>query len=285
MPTDTNGLAGHFRSLHADLLVLPNVWDVATARIVVAAGAAAVATTSAGVAWSLGAPDGNRLDRDRAIELVARIVDAVGRPGSDRGVPVTADIEGGYAADARGVAETIRAVVAAGAVGVNLEDADHTGDDHTGIGADPLLPVTEQCERIAAAREAAGPDLFVNARVDTYLRAVGDPATRLDATLERADAYLEAGADGIFVPGVTDPEVVAALAAGIPAPLNVLAGPGAPDVATLANAGAKRVSLGSSLAQSAYGLVLRAAREVLTTGTYTGFGEPLAYPELNAMFE
>ncbi|MFD0744161.1 isocitrate lyase/phosphoenolpyruvate mutase family protein [Phytohabitans flavus] len=209
-----------FRALHAPgaVLVLPNAWDVATARLAEDAGAAAVATTSAGVAWSLGTPDGDHLGRDLAADLVARIAAAVS-------VPVTADIEGGYAADPAGVADTVRAVAEAGACGINIEDADAQG----------LRTVGEQADRLAAAREAAtaaGVPLFINARTDTYLRAVGDPATRLAATLDRAAAYLAAGADGIFVPGVADPDTIASLAAGIDAPLNVMAGPGSPPYPT-----------------------------------------------------
>jgi 2-methylisocitrate lyase-like PEP mutase family enzyme len=245
-----------FRALHSPgaVLVLPNAWDVATARLAEDAGAAAIATTSAGVAWSLGAPDGDHLGRDLAAGLVARIVAAVR-------VPVSADIEGGYAPDPAGVAQTVRAIVDAGASGINLEDAGGAG----------LRPVGEQADRIAAAREAAttaGVPLFVNARTDTYLRAVGDPATRLATTLDRAAAYLAAGADGIFVPGVADPETIAALAAGIEAPLNIMAGPGSPTVPDLAKLGVARVSVGASIALSAYAHAQRGIREVLTTGTY-----------------
>jgi 2-methylisocitrate lyase-like PEP mutase family enzyme len=260
-----------FRALHAPggVLVLPNAWDVATARLAEDAGAAAVATTSAGVAWSLGAPDGDHLGRDLAAGLVARIVAAVE-------VPVTADIEGGYAPDPAGVAETVRAVLAAGASGINIEDA----------GGDGLRPAAEQAGRIAAAREAAtaaGVPLYVNARIDTYLRAVGDPATRLAATLDRAAAYLAAGADGIFVPGVADPETIAALAAGVDAPLNIMAGPGSPAVPELAKLGVARVSVGAAIALSAYAHAQRSIREVLATGTYETFATDLDYGTLNGI--
>ncbi|GAA4567714.1 isocitrate lyase/PEP mutase family protein [Planotetraspora kaengkrachanensis] len=259
-----------FRDLHTSgrPLVLPNAWDVAGARVVEAAGAAAIATTSAGVAWSLGAADGDRLDRGLAVDLVARVAAAVS-------VPVTADIESGYADAPGGVAATVRDVVAAGAVGINIEDARHSGPGK-------LLAVGEQAERIAAAREAAAPaDLFINARIDTYLMSAGDPGTRLADTLDRAEAYVAAGADGIFVPGVTDPELVLALVKGSGAPVNVLAGPGAPTVAELAASGVARVSLGSSIAEAAYAVVRRVAREVLTTGTYGTLAEAIAYGELN----
>src|SRR5262245_29286935 len=157
------------RSLHVPgrPLLLANAWDVASARIVAAAGAAAIATTSAGVAWSLGYPDGDRLDRDTALDLVRRIVAAVA-------MPVTADIEGGYSDTTEGVAETIRAVVGAGAAGVNFEDCRY--DEPSA-----LLGVDEQAERIAAVREAAGDALFVNLRTDVYLRGdrrPGRPAGR-----------------------------------------------------------------------------------------------------------
>ncbi len=257
-----------FRSLHAPTrpLVLPNVWDVATARLAEESGAPSVATTSAGVAWSLGAPDGGQLGRDRSVEHLTRIVAAVG-------VPVTADIEAGYASRAEGVAETVTQVLAAGAVGVNLEDAER--------------PTREQCERITAARRAAdafGVPLFVNARIDTYLLQAGDPATRLRATLDRAAAYLSAGADGIFVPGVTEPRTVGALAAGVEAPLNIMVGPGAPTTAELAALGVARVSLGSAIAQAAYGLFRSVAREVLATGTWSAaLIDAVDYVELNEL--
>ncbi|MGN9809670.1 isocitrate lyase/PEP mutase family protein [Micromonospora sp. BQ11] len=253
-------------------LVLPNAWDVASARIVAACGAAAVATTSAGVAWSLGRPDGDALDRESAVAAVARIAAAVT-------VPVTADIESGFGADPAGVAETVAAVLAAGAVGVNVEDA------RSGA-AEPLRAVDDQCARLRAAREtadAAGVRLFVNARVDVYLRAVGAPEDRLAETLRRAAAYRAAGADGIFVPGVADPATIGALVAGIDAPVNVLAGPGSPPVGVLAELGVARVSLGSNLAEAAYGLARRAATEALTRGSYDSLADPLPYGELNAL--
>ncbi|MEU9407943.1 isocitrate lyase/phosphoenolpyruvate mutase family protein [Streptomyces sp. NPDC048281] len=258
-----------FRARHVPgrPLVLPNAWDVTSARLVEDAGAAAVATTSAGLAWALGAADGDRLDRDRALTAVARIAEAVR-------VPVTADIETGYAPDAAGVGDTVRAVIAAGAIGVNIEDALY------GSGEGPLRAVAEQAERIAAAREAAdaaGVPLFVNARIDTFLSGVGAVAE----TLERASAFLAAGADGIFVPGAVDPDTVKALVAGIDGPLNVMAGPGAPPVADLAALGVARVSTGSAIAQAAHAAVRRAARELLETGTYESLTGGLDYGDLN----
>jgi 2-methylisocitrate lyase-like PEP mutase family enzyme len=268
--TSTPESFANFRSLHVPgrPLVLPNAWDVASARLIVAAGAKALATTSAGVAWSLGSPDGDRLDRTAAIAAVARIAAAVD-------VPVTADIEGGFAPDAAGVGETIRGIIGAGAVGVNLEDTDHTG-------AAPLRPVEEAAARIAAARAAAdaeGVALYINGRIDTYLRGGDD----VGAVVARAGAYLEAGATGIFVPGVTAPDLVAELVAKIPVPLNILAGPGAPSIDDLAALGVARVSVGASLARIAYTVARDAARELLTQGTYTGMENALDFGELNTL--
>jgi len=262
--------AAAFRALHVPgrPLVLANAWDTASARIIEEAGAPALATTSAGLSWDHGTADGDRLGRERALAAVARITATVR-------VPVSADVETGYADDAKGVAETVRAVLDAGAVGINIEDALYEGTT-------ALRPVAEQCERIAAAREAAdtaGVPLFVNARTDTYLRQAGDLAD----TLERAAAYLAAGADGIFVPGPTDPRTVTALATGIDGPLNILAGPGAPPVAELAALGVARISAGSSIAAAAHALVRRAARELFGTGTYASLADGYDYGELNGL--
>lgn len=265
--------AARFAALHepgGEVLVLANAWDVASARLVEDAGATAVATTSAGVAWSLGEPDGDRLARDPAMALVARVVAAVE-------VPVTADLESGFADDDAALAVTVRAVVEAGAVGVNVEDAAGAG----------LRPAAEQAARLAVIRrtaDAAGVGLFVNARIDTYLRGVGEPGdARLAETVRRAEAYLAAGANGIFVPGVVDPDTVRRLVAEIDAPLNLLVGPGAPPVGELAALGVRRISVGSGIASAAYALTRRAAVELLTAGTYTALEGGIAHAEMNAV--
>ncbi len=271
-------LAAQFRRLHArgadPILVLPNAWDAASARVVEEAGARAVATTSAGIAWALGYADGQQVPRDRMLAQVRLIAEQVR-------VPVTADVESGYGAGTpEDVAETVRGVIAAGAVGVNLEDA-------PGRGGAPLLDGEANAERLAAARaaaRAAGVELFVNARTDTYLRTVGaDDAERFDETVRRARRYLEAGADGIFVP-LAPAEVIGRLAAAIDAPLNVIAGPGAPSVPELRALGVARVSLGPGLARSVLALVRRAAAEALGPGTYEAIREQVPSPEANALF-
>ncbi|MEU3300103.1 MULTISPECIES: isocitrate lyase/PEP mutase family protein [unclassified Streptomyces] len=265
--TSLHDRARHFRSLHVPgrPLVLPNAWDVASARIIAAAGASAMATTSAGVAWALGAADGDRLDRASAVGQVAAIAAAVD-------LPVTADVEGGFESDEDGVAGTVRAVLAAGAVGINIEDGTRSPAEHV--------------RRIGAARAAAdaeGVPLFINARIDTYLAGLGDRAGRLEETLKRAADCLAAGADGVFVPGVVAPEIVSALVKGVDAPLNVLVGHGAPAVAELAGLGVARISAGSSIVQAAHGLVRDAARELLTEGTCERLADGSTYGEMNAL--
>ena len=256
-----------FRDLHrpGQPLLLANAWDVASARVIAADGAPAIATTSAGVAWSLGAPDGDELDREEALAVIRRVVRAVD-------VPVTADIERGFGASLDELAETGRLVRASGAVGVNMEDS---------VDGEPALrPIPEAAERIAAFRAGAGPDVFVNARVDAYLRDVSDPFAE---TIDRAAAYLAAGADGIFVPGLADVDVVARITARVDAPINVLVGAGSPPVRAFAEAGVARVSLGSSVASAAYGLARRAASELREAGTYTSVADAIGYGELNEL--
>ena len=276
--TTQHELATRFHALHklAAPLALANVWDAAGARIVAATGASAIATTSAGVAWGLGAADGNRLDRDEMLEQLARIVAA------SNGLPVTADIESGFGATAADVADTVGRVLDAGAVGVNIEDAHPSPTDPS----EPLRSVAEQVERLGAARAAAdraGIPLYINARIDVFLRRAGDESGRLEAAIGRARAYLDVGASGVFLLGVGDPETIAALTAGIDAPVNV--GGGGLSVAELGKLGVARVSLGSAVAEAAYALIDRAARELLATGTYESVRGAFEYGMLNGLMK
>lgn len=272
---NTQDLAATFHQLHRQPpLILPNAWDAGSARVIERAGARAIATTSAGVAWALGRCDGQGLSRRRVVDTIRAIVETVS-------VPVTADVESGYGTGTTDdVAKTVRAILDAGAVGINLEDS-------PGHGSEPLLPPEVQAERIGAARQAArsaGIDLFINARTDVYLAQVGDPSERRNHALRRAALYLEAGANGIFVPGASDAETLTALSAGIDAPLNVMAGPGAPSIHELADLGVARVSLGPKIALAALDLVERAAREVLIEGTYGAVEQGLEYGDANGLF-
>ena len=260
-----------FASLHrpGDPLLLPNAWDAASAVMIASAGAKAIATTSAGVAWSLGVRDAADLGPHRAAGVIERITAAVS-------VPVSADIEAGYGPDPDAVAATVTAVIRAGAVGVNLED--RSGHD----GASLFAPA-EQAGRLAAARAAAdrlAVPLWINARTDVFLAGAIPEAERVDAALERAAAYAAAGADSLFVPGLTDLAAIARLAAG-PLPVGVMAWAGAPAVAELASAGAVRISLGSAIAQAAYAVAAGAAAELLSTGTYNTSAGGIPYDEIN----
>jgi 2-methylisocitrate lyase-like PEP mutase family enzyme len=271
--TALNAKARRFRELgNGPILVLPTAWDAASAALSVRAGATAVATTSGGVAWSLGRPDGEGLTREQMADAVRRIVDAVD-------VPVTADMEGGYGPEPEDVAATVRAAIDAGAVGLNLEDSQADGG---------LLTPERQAERFHAGREAADaagvPDFFLNARTDVLLSQAGDEAGRMDDVAARSEIYAKAGADGLFVPGLLDLDVLTALISAVTLPVNVMAGPGAPSVMELAAVGVRRISVGTAIAQAAYGLAERAARELLDAGTYGSLEQELTYSELNALF-
>jgi 2-methylisocitrate lyase-like PEP mutase family enzyme len=262
------------RSLHELApLVLPNVWDPASAVLTVAAGARAIATTSGGISWALGRPDGEGVSRDEMGAAVGRITSVVD-------VPVTADAESGYGRDPRAVAETVEALVRAGAAGANIEDSD---PDHGS-----LFTVDEQAHRLRAAREAAAasgvPEFVVNARTDVFLRRVGDPARRLDAVIARANGYAEADADVLFVPGLLDLDILRTLVASSPLPVNAMAGPGGPTVAQLGEVGVRRVTVGTGIAQAAYTVARDAAQELLGMGTYSSLTGAIGYPELNRLF-
>ena len=272
-------LASEFRRLHTagahSPVVLPNVWDAMSARLVEAAGASAIATTSAGISWALGYPDGHGLTRDAMIKAVRRIVHSVR-------VPVSADVESGYGTGSpEDVAETVTRVIDAGAVGVNFEDS--LGP----IGA-KLVDISYQQSRFASAREAAkatGVDLFINARIDTYLKGVGEEGeARFEETVRRAKAYITSGADCIFVPIVTDPALIKRLVAAVGAPLNLLGGPGSPTISVMRSLGVARVSAGPWLARSVMAHIRRAATELLTEGTYEALATQITSPEANALF-
>ena len=269
--------ADAFRSMHhaPPLLVLPNAWDAVTARLFVRAGARAIATTSAGIAAALGYPDGQNIPSELMMEAIARIANAVS-------VPVTADIESGYADSPKELGESMRAVINAGAIGVNLEDA--TGDT-----SQPLFALEEQIERIRTAREAAdniNVPVVINARTDVYLEKVGEPATRFAETIRRLNAYHEAGADCLFVPGVTDMPTLSQLVQSVEGRLNVLAGPGMPPVADLQHIGIARLSVGSAIMRATLALARDAADELLQKGTYNTFlDRNIPYHEVNELMK
>ena len=272
----TRAKAVAFNKLHipGDPVVLPNAWDPASANVIASAGATAIATSSAALSWAHGRPDGNLLTRYEVIHAAARIVQAVE-------LPVSADIESGYGADEDDLAVTLRGILDAGIVGINLEDSG-TGDP-----AAPLWPVDAAARRVQVARAVAserGVPMYLNARIDTFIAEAGPPEGRLEETLHRAAEYLAAGASGIFVPAVSDRRIIEQLVAGIEGPVNILVGPGSPPVADLAELGVARISTGSSLAAAALGFLHRAAAEVWTEGSYTHLEGKIAYADLHAFF-
>ena len=256
--------ADAFRQLHTGprMLVLPNAWDVASARLVEEAGFSAIATTSAGIAWALGYADGERISRGEMLAVIRRIVTAVR-------VPVTADVEGGYGATVAAAAETARGVIAAGAVGLNLEDGTNEGT---------LLDPELQADRIRAVRDAAMSarvPLVVNARTDAFEVKQWSAAERFTAAVRRANGYVAAGADCLFVPHVSDGETIGRLAQEIAGPLNVIAGPPAPPLPELERLGVRRASLGPRVVQATLGLVRRLVMELRERGTYDAMTELL----------
>ncbi|HEY6269068.1 MAG TPA: isocitrate lyase/phosphoenolpyruvate mutase family protein [Candidatus Acidoferrum sp.] len=246
--------AEKFRKLHhgPQMLLLPNAWDVASARILEECGHPAIATSSAAVAYSLGYADGQRISRGEMLEVAGRIARATD-------IPVTADLEAGYGTTAKDMADTVKAAIAAGIIGMNLEDI--TGDD-----ASSLVDLPLQLEKIRAIREAAssaGVSFVLNARTDIYLIPIGPEATRFERTVERLRAYREAGADCLFAPGVYDLETMKKLVKAVEAPLNILANPACPSIQEMEKAGVARVSAGSGIMRAAMGLVQRIGKEML----------------------
>ena len=264
----------HFRQLHrgSAALVLPNAWDVASARIVEEAGFPAIATTSAGIAFSLGYPDGQRIPREEMIARIARIARAVK-------VPVTADIEAGYGSTPEDAARTTRELIQAGAVGMNLEDRSGHPDQ-------PLVDLQLAVEKIKAARKAAADlrmPLMVNARTDVYLLPDAQPAAGYYEASRRLLAYRDAGADCVFAPGLKDAETIGRLVRDLQCPVNILAVPGTPSVPELEKLGVARVSLGSGPMRATLGLLRRITEELKATGAYSALESAVPYVEVNKL--
>jgi 2-methylisocitrate lyase-like PEP mutase family enzyme len=270
-------LAGRFLELHdgPNILVLPNAWDVASARIFEEAGFPAIGTTSAGVAFSLGYPDGQKIPREEMLAAVRRIAEAVE-------APVTADVEAGFGSTPEEVADTAREVIAAGAVGMNLEDGVEGKPDF-------LADVSRQNEIIRAVLEAgasAGVPIVLNARTDIFLYGIGPAETRLERAIDRLNSYHAAGARSLFAPGVKDKETIAQLALGVAGPLNILATVGTPPVAELQQLGVARVSVGSGPMRATLGFLGRLARQLREEGVFTLMTEgTLPYADANRLVQ
>jgi 2-methylisocitrate lyase-like PEP mutase family enzyme len=269
-------LARQFLALHdgRKTLLLPNAWDVASARIFEDAGFPAVGSSSAGVAFALGYPDGQKISRGEMLAVVHRIAEAVH-------IPMTADVEAGYGTKPEDVAETAREVIAAGAVGMNLEDAIHDKPD-------ALADLNLQIEKIRAVNEIsarAGIAFVLNARTDVFLAEIGPAETRLARAIERLNAYRDAGAQCLFVPGVKDKETIAQLVKGVRGPVNILATAGTPPLAELEKLGVARVSVGSGPMRATLGLISRMARQLHDEGTFSLMTDgAMSYADANRLF-
>jgi len=264
------------RRLHdkPNILILPNVWDLASTRLVELAGFPALATTSSGIAFSLGYPDGEKISRDTMLDICGRIA----RRAT---VPVSADIEAGYGPDPKDTAETVRLAIAAGIVGGNIEDGTHDRSR-------PLWPLETAVARIRAARQtadAAGIPFVINARTDHYLAGGKVDEAGFDETVRRGRAYREAGADCVFIPGLVDRATIGRLVEAIGGAINILARPNAPSIPDLKALGVARVSVGGMMMNATLALVRRAAAELAGPGTY-GFAEGMVtHAEMNKLLE
>jgi 2-methylisocitrate lyase-like PEP mutase family enzyme len=272
-------LAEAFLALHRAprLLILPNAWDVASAKIFENEGFKAIGTTSAGISAGLGYPDGQNMSLEENLDVVHRIVKHIS-------LPVSADIEAGYADTPEGMAESAKAVAQTGAVGLNLEDG-------TGDSTKPLFDDLFMVEKLKAVREMShrqGIHLVVNARTDTFLIYGLNPQDRIRETIRRANAYREGGADCIFVPDVgdLDSDTISLLTKEIDAPLNIIAGANTPPLAKLEEIGVARVSLGPRPMRAALAFLRKIAKELMQEGTYDLMtGDALSYSEVNRWFE
>jgi len=270
-------LANDFMALHhsSEILILPNAWDVVSAKIFEIEGFKAIGTTSAGIAATLGYADGQQMSLVENLDVVRRIVN-----GTD--VPVSADIESGYAASIDGVVHCAEAVMDAGAIGLNLEDG--SGDIES-----PLFDQSLQAEKISAMRETSvskGKQLFINARTDVFLVGENNTAVVREA-VERGNAYRAAGADCIFVPDVgnLDPNAIEILAQEIDAPINIIAGDTTPPIAVLQDMGVARVSVGPRPMRAVLSSLRKIARELRESGTYELMMESsISYSEVNQWF-
>jgi len=265
-----------FRAMHAgpQPLLLVNVWDLASARIIEEAGFPAIATTSAGIAFAHGFPDGQKIHPDQMFAKIAEIASSVG-------VPLTADVEAGYGGTPERAFQTARNVIFGGAVGMNFEDA-------TGNPERPMAEFSFQVERIHAIREAAAKfdlALVLNARTDVYLLQFGEESGRYDETVKRLQAYRDAGADCVFAPGLRDPETIGRLVRDLKCPVNILAGPGLPSVSELSALGVKRISLGSGPMRAAMAFLGRLAGEVKRIGTYELLEGAPSHAQMNQLMD
>jgi 2-methylisocitrate lyase-like PEP mutase family enzyme len=260
-----------FLNLHKnkEILVLLNAWDPGSAKLIEASGCKAIATTSMGIAASLGYPDMQAIPLGEMLESVAKITSRVS-------LPVTADVEGGYGKDLNEISDSIARFISTGIAGINIEDSNELNPE--------LMDIDEFCKRLSAIRELSGSlglHLVINARTDVFIAGSGKPENRLAEAIERGNRYHEAGADCIFVPNVSDEDKITALVNEINAPVNILVNPtnGAgvpPSIRRLEELGVARVSFGSSLMKATLAVTKKVASEVISNRTYNALSESLS---------
>lgn len=253
------------------VLLLPNAWDALSARLFVAAGFDAVATTSGGVAWALGYPDGEHCPWTEVVAATARIVRSAQ-------VPVTADIETGYGATPFDVAAHVAEIIQAGVVGINLEDGLHG----------PMRSIEDAIARLGAAREAAhreGVPIILNARCDIFHLQHGDESTRFAATVERCKAYLAAGADCVYPFGLRDPATIAKFVKSIEGPVNITGRPGMPDAAVLDRLGVARITIASAPTLVTMSNIQKLAAELRATGGFEMLTTTFRHPDAQKLFQ
>jgi 2-methylisocitrate lyase-like PEP mutase family enzyme len=276
MPTPIQAeRAADLAALHrSGAFILPNAWDVPSAALIAEAGYPAIATTSSGVAFSLGLVDGERISKARMLEVAGGI--ARRSP-----IPVTVDLEAGYGREPEAVAATVRDAIAAGVVGCNIED----GDPETR----QLFPFDLAVARIRAGVEAAKaaglPDFVLNARTDPYLRGFGDAGACFAEAVRRANAFADAGAPSLFVPGPADAATISALVGQIRGPVNILSRPDLISFAELAAIGVRRVSLGGGLAGAAYGQARRALAKLKVDGDFGFLADGMNHMEMMGLVQ
>ncbi len=266
-----NDATAVFRKLHSDPsrpLLLPNVWDAGSARLVESLGAKAVATTSAGVGWALGYPDGNALPVKQLENLISNILRIVR-------IPLSVDVEAGYTNDPKAVGENLKGILGSGIAGINIED-----------GTGPTDALAAKIENVKKTTASLGVDVFVNARTDVYLQSLVPEGQRIKETIARAQVYRSAGADGIFVPALSDPKQIAEIVpAVVTMPLNLMAWPGLPNAAELKKLGVRRLSSGSGIPQVIWNRVARLAKTFLETGASEPMSEDyMSHADLQALF-
>jgi 2-methylisocitrate lyase-like PEP mutase family enzyme len=266
-------LAEQLLALHrGPLLILPNAWDALSAAVMAAVGFNAIATTSAGVAWSLGYADGEKLPWHEMLAAVERMAGAVS-------VPVTADIEGGFSSTTSDLIYRIEEIIGVGASGVNLED---------GVGpAHQPRPLEEACERIAAARQAAtklGVPLVINARTDLYLSSGNNDPSLFDAALARCRAYLAAGADCVYPIGLTDITQITRFVAELKHPVNIIGRRNTPDLPALQAAGVARVSTAVTPVTFVAGALSDSMTKLIQSGSFDHFSSSFDYARLQKLF-